>query len=152
MTIGKLISLPLEERFYLLIKNRINNSYITEDGDLINVFSSSELINKELLEKGIDYRNKDIDELIVEIKRLSIQRSREDFVNRNWVDKENAGGEVWESNRTDWEQLNLLKECVLEMAFYAHDYQYDKMKLTLKREFKKIQQFSSLLRKHKFDF
>ncbi|MBG6187097.1 hypothetical protein [Flavobacterium sp. CAN_S2] len=152
MTIGKLLSLPLEERFYLLIKNRINNSYINEDGDLISVYSSFDVINKELINKGIDYRGKTIDDLILEIKRLSIQRSREDFENLNIEDWKKADGEVWESNRTDWEQLNVLKKCVLEMAFYAHDYHYNKMNLALKKEFKKICQFSGLLRKHKFDF
>lgn len=148
MTIGKLLSLPLEERFDLLINNRINNSYINEGGDLINVFSSSELINKELSKKGIDYRDKNIDQLILEIERLSTQRIRE--INIEVWNK--ANGEAWESNRTEWEQLNILKECVLDLAFYIHDYQHAKMKQTLKREFKKIQQFSSLLRKHKFDF
>ena len=147
MTIGKLISLPLEEKFNLLIKNRINNSYINKDGDLINVFSSSELINKELINKGIDYRGKTIDDLVLEIENLSTRRAREISIDE-W---EKADGEVWESNQTDWEQLNILKECVLELAFYAHDYQNDKMNLALKREFKKIQLFSSLLRKHKFD-
>jgi hypothetical protein len=68
MTIGKLLSLPLEERFYLLIKNRINNSYINEDGDIINIYSSCELINNELLNKGIDYKDKAIDDIILELR------------------------------------------------------------------------------------
>lgn len=152
MLISTKINLPLEERFNLLIKNRINNSYINEEGDLINVFSPSELINKELLNKGIDCRGKNIDDLVMEIERLSIQRSREDFENLNTEEWKKADGEVWESNQTGWEQLNILKECVLELAFYAHDYQYEKMNLALKREFKKIKQFSSLLRKYKFDY
>jgi hypothetical protein len=152
MLISTKINLPLEDRFNLLIKNRINNSYINEEKDLINIFSSSELINKELLNKGIDYRNKNTDDLILEIERLSQRRARESFEILNIEDWKKANGEVWESNQTDWEQLNVLKECVLELAFYAHDYQYDKMNLALKREFKKIRLFSSLLRKHKFDF
>lgn len=152
MTIGKLIILPLEDKFNLLIKNRINNSYINEDGDLINVFSSHELINKELINKGIDYRGKSIDDLILEIKRLSIQRSREDFENLNIEDWKKNDGEVWESNRNEWEQLNVLKEYVLELAFYKHDYQYDRMNFSLKKQFKHLSQFSSLLRKHKIHF
>lgn len=76
MTIGKLISLPLEERFNLLIKERINNSFINEEGDLINIFSSPDLMNKELFKKGIDYRGKDIDDLILEIEELCNKKSR----------------------------------------------------------------------------
>lgn len=144
MLIGKKINLSLEEKFNLFINNRISNSYINEEGILINVFSSYDLINKELLNKGIDYKEKSIDYLILEIENLSAQAFREDFR------KENR--EVWESNRTVSEQLNILRDCVLELAFFLNDYQYEKMNLTLKREFKNIRQFSSLLRKNKLTY
>lgn len=133
MTIGKLIILPLEERFNLLIKNRINNSYISEDGDLINVFSSSELINKELLKKGIDYRDKAIDEIRMEIRS-------------KYPTKLNP------QNREYLEELWILEDCLLELAFYLHDYDYDKMNPILQNEFKKLKQYSALLRKHRFNF
>lgn len=133
MTIGKLISLPLEERFYLLIKNRINNSYITEDGDLINVFSSYEIINKELLEKGIDYKDKAIDDIILELRSKNHPKLRV-------------------QNRDYSEELCILEDCLLELSFYLHDYDCDKMNPILQNEFKNLKQYSDLLRKHKFDF
>lgn len=142
----------MEERFDLLIKNRINNSYINVEGNLISVFSSSDVINMELLTKGIDYKDKGIDELILEIERLSQRRARESFENLDIADWKKADREVWEANRTEWEQLNVLKEGVLELAFYMHDYQYERMNLSLKKQFKHLRQFSSLLRKHKFQF
>lgn len=148
MTIGKLISLPLEERFNLLIKERINNSFINEEGDLINIFSSPDLMNKELLKKGIDYRGMDIDDLILEIEELCKQKIKKVNID-DWIKTDK---EVWDSNTTEWEQLKVLKKYVLELAFYTHDYQYDKMNLTLKKHFEHLNQFSSLLRKHKFNF
>jgi hypothetical protein len=133
MTIGKLISLPLEERFYLLIKNRINNSYITEDRDLINIYSSSEIINKELLEKGIDYKDKAIDDILLELRSKNHPALRV-------------------QNRDYSEELCILEDCLLELSFYLHDYNYDKMNPILKNEFKNLKQYSDLLRKHKFNF
>lgn len=152
MLISTKMNLPLQERFNLFIKERIANCYISSNGDLINVFSSFESINKELLNKGIDYRDKSIDDLILEIEKLSILKARESFENLNIEEWKKAEGEVWESNGTESEQLNVLKDCILELAFYMHDYQYDNMPLSLKREFKNIRQYSNLLRKHKFNF
>ena len=134
MTIGIKINLPLEDKFNLLIKSRINNSYVNDGGDIISIYSSSELINKELLKKGIEYGNKSIEDLILEVHELSIQRVSEP------------------DGRRDWEELEILKSCILEVAFYIYDYQYDKMTIALKNEFKNIRQFSNLLRKNKFNF
>lgn len=133
MTIGKLISLPLEETFYLLIKNRINNSYVNEDGDLINISSSSDLINRELLEKGIDYQDKAIDDIILELRSKNHPTLRV-------------------QNRDYSEQLCILEDCLLELSFYLHDYDYDKMNPILQNKFKNLKQYSDLLRKHKFNF
>ena len=133
MTIGKLIILPLEEKFNLLIKNRINNIYINEDGDLINIYSSSELINKELLKKGIDYKDKAIDDIILELRSKNHPTLRV-------------------QNRDYSEELCILEDCLLELSFYLHDYDYDKMNPILQNEFKNLKQYSDLLRKHKFDF
>ncbi len=133
MTIGKLLSLPLEERFYLLIKNRINNNYVNEDGDLINIYSSSELINKELLNKGIDYKDKAIDDIILELRSKNHPKLRV-------------------QNRDYSEELCILEDCLLELSFYLHNYQYDTMPQSVKREFKNLKQYSNLLRKHKFNF
>jgi hypothetical protein len=133
MTIGILLSLPLEERFYLLIKNRINNSYINEDGELINVFSSSELINKELLEKGTDYKDKAIDDIILELRSKNHPKLRV-------------------QNRDYSQELCILEDCLLELSFYLYDYQYDKMPLSVKREFKNLKQYSVLLSNHRFNF
>jgi hypothetical protein len=130
MTIGKLISLPLEERFYLLIKNRINHSYITEDGDLINIYSSSEIINKELLEKGIDYKDKAIDDIILELRSKNHPKLRV-------------------QNRDYSEELGVLEDYLLELSFYLHNYDYDKMNSILQNEFKNLKQYSDLLRKHR---
>lgn len=127
------MNLQLQERFYLLIKNRINNSYITEDGDLINVFSSSELINKELLEKGIDYKDKAIDNIILELRSKNHPKLRV-------------------QNRDYSEELCILEDCLLELSFYLYDYDYDKMNVILQNEFKNLRQYSHLLRKHKFNF
>lgn len=148
MTIGKLISLPLEERFNLLIKERINNSFINEEGDLINIFSSPDLMNKELLKKGIDYRGKDIDDLILEIEELCKQKIKEVNID-DWIKTDK---EVWHSNTTEWEQLKVLKKYLLELAFYLHDYDYDKMNSILQNEFKSMRQYSELLRKSRFNF
>jgi hypothetical protein len=131
MLISIKINLPLEEKFNLLIKNRINNSFITEDGDLINVFSSSELINKELLEKGIDYQDKAIDDIILELRSKNHPKLRV-------------------QNRDYSEELCILEDCLLELSFYLHDYDYDKMNPILKNEFKNLKQYSDLLRKHRF--
>jgi hypothetical protein len=133
MTIGKLLSLPLEERFDLLIKNRINNSYINEDGDLINVYSIPQLINKELFKKGIDYKDKAIDEIRLELRSKNLPTLRV-------------------HNRDYSEELGILEDYLLELAFYLHDYDYDKMNLILQNEFKSFRQYSDLLRKHKFNF
>lgn len=133
MTIGKLISLPLEEKFNLLIKNRINNSYVNEDGDLINIYSSSELINKELLKKVIDYKDKAIDNIILELRSKNHPKLRV-------------------QNRDYSEKLCILEDCLLELSFYLHDYDYNKMNPILQNEFKNLKQYSALLRKHKFNF
>ncbi len=133
MTIGKLISLPLEEKFNLLIKYRINNSYVNEYGDLINIYSSSELINKEFLEKGIDYKDKAIDDIILELRSKNHPTLRV-------------------QNRDYSEELCILEDCMLELSFYLYDYQYDKMNAILQNEFKNLKQYSHLLRKHKFNF
>ena len=133
MIIGKLLSLPLEERFDLLIKNRINNSYINKDGDLINIYSSSELINKELLKKGIDYKDKAIDDIRLELRSKNHPALRV-------------------QNRDYSKELGILEDYLLELSFYLHDYDYDKMPLSVKREFKSFRQYSDLLRKHKFNF
>jgi hypothetical protein len=133
MTIGKLISLPLAERFNLLIKNRINNSYINEDGDLINIYSSSELINKELLKKGIDYKDKAIDDIRLELRSKNHPTLRV-------------------QNRAYSKELGILEDYLLELSFYLHDYDYDKMNLILQNEFKNMRQYSELLRKNRFNF
>ena len=133
MLISTKINLPLEEKFNLLIKNRINNSYINEDGDLINIYSSSEIINKELLEQGIDYKDKAIDDILLELR----------FKNHPALRVQ---------NRDYSEKLCILEDCMLELSFYLHDYDYDEMNPILKNEFKKLKQYSVLLRKHKFNF
>ena len=133
MLISTKINLPLEEKFNLLIKNRINNSYVNEDGDIINIYSSSEIINKELLEKGIDYKDKAIDDIIFELRSKNHPTLRV-------------------QNRDYSEELCILEDCMLELSFYLHDYDYDEMNPILKNEFKKLKQYSVLLRKHKFNF
>ena len=133
MLISIKMNLPLKERFDLLIKNRINNSYINEDGDLLNIYSSSELINKELINKGIDYRGKAIDDIILELRSKNHPKLRV-------------------QNRDYSEELCILEDCLLELSFYLHDYDYDKMNPILKNEFKNLKQYSVLLRKHKFNF
>jgi hypothetical protein len=133
MLISTKINLPLEEKFSLLIKNRINNSYVNEYGDLINIYSSSELINKEFLEKGIDYKDKAIDDIILELRSKNHPTLR--VQNRNYS-----------------EELCILEDCLLELSFYLYDYQYNKMPLSVKRKFKNLKQYSNLLRKHKFNF
>ena len=133
MTIGKLISLPLEERFNLLIKERINNSYINEDGDLINIYSSCALINKELSNKGIDYKDKAIDDIRLELRSKNHSKLRV-------------------QNRDYSEELGILEDYLLDLSFYLHDYNYDKMNPILQKEFKNLKQYSTLLRKHKFNF
>lgn len=127
------MNLPLKERFDLLIKNRINNNYVNEDGDLINIYSSSELINKELLNKGIDYKDKAIDDIILELRSKNHPKLRV-------------------QNRDYSEELCILEDCILELSFYLCDYQYDKMNAILQNEFKNLKQYSHLLRKHKFNF
>ncbi|PIF69464.1 hypothetical protein [Flavobacterium sp. 2] len=149
MRIGKKINLSLEEKFKLFIKNRIANSYSNEEEDLINVFASSELINKELWKKGIDYRGKNINDLFLEIENLRVQIIEDEFRHLNLLELENTDCRAWGSNTKVSGQLNVLKECVLELAFYINDYQYEKMDLIFKREFENIRQFSSLLRKYK---
>ena len=131
MLISTKINLPLEEKFNLLIKNKINNSYINEDGDLINIYSSSEIINKELLEKGIDYKDKAIDDIILELRSKNHPTLRV-------------------QNRDYSEELGVLEYYLLELSFYLHDYDYDKMNPILKNEFKNLKQYSDLLRKHRF--
>lgn len=127
------MNLTLEEKFNLLIKNRINNSYITEDGDLINAFSSSELINKELLEKGIDYKDKAIDDIILELRSKNHPKLRV-------------------QNRDYSQELCILEDCLFELSFYLYDYHYDKMNPILQNKFKNLKEYSHLLRKHKFNF
>ncbi|SFE90092.1 hypothetical protein [Flavobacterium xueshanense] len=133
MLISIKINLPLEEKFNLLIKNRINNSYVNEDGDLINIYSSSEIINKELLEKGIDYKDKAIDDIILELSSKNHPTLRV-------------------QNRDYSEELGVLKDYMLELSFYLHDYDYDKMNPILQNVFKNLKQYSDLLRKHRFNF
>lgn len=133
MVISTKINLPLEEKFNLLIKNRINNNYVNEDGDLINIYSSSEIINKEFLEKGIDYKDKAIDDILLELRSKNHPALRV-------------------QNRDYSEELCILEDCLLELSFYLHDYDYDKMNPILQNEFKNLKQYSALLRKHKFNF
>ena len=127
------MNLPLKERFDLLIKNRINNSYINEDGDLINIYSSSEIINKELLEKGIDYKDKAIDDILLELRSKNHPAFRV-------------------QNRDYSEELCILEDSLLELLFYLYDYDYHKMKPILQNKFKNLKQYSDLLRKQKFKF
>ena len=131
MLISTKMNLPLEVRFHLLIKNRINNNYINEDGDLINIYSSSEIINKELLKKGIDYKDKAIDNIILELRSKNPPTLRV-------------------QNRDYSEELCILEDCMLELSFYLLDYDYDKMNAILQNEFKNLKQYSVLLRKHRF--
>ena len=131
MLISTKINLPLEEKFNLLIKNRINNSYVNENGDLINIYSSSEIINKEFLEKGIDYKDKAIDDIILELRSKNHLKLRV-------------------QNRDYSEELCILEDFLLELSFYLHDYDYDKMNPILQNEFKNLKQYSDLLRKHRF--
>lgn len=132
MLIGKKINLSLEEKFNLFIKNRISNSYINDDGALINVFSSSKVINKELLNKGINYKNKNIEDLILEVNILI------------------TNGFIEQNRRADYYELEILKSCLLEVAFYIYDYQYVEMTVDLQKEFNNIKQFSHLMRKKVF--
>jgi hypothetical protein len=133
MLISTKINLPLEERFDLLIKNRINNSYTNEEGYLINIYSSSELINKELSNKGIDYSGKTIDDIRLELRSKNHPTLRV-------------------QNRDYSEELGILEDYLLDLSFYLHDYDYDKMNPILQKEFKNLKQYSALLRKHKFNF
>lgn len=133
MLISTKINLPLEEKFNLLIKNRINNSYVNEDGDIINIYTSSEIINKELLEKGIDYKDKAIDDIILELRSKNHPKLRV-------------------QSRDYSEELGVLEDYLLELSFYLHDYDYDKMNPILQNKFKNLKQYSALLRKHKFNF
>lgn len=136
MTIGEKINIqnnqPLEERFKLLIKNRIGNSYNNDEGNLINIYSSSILINKELLKKGIEYKDKNIDNLILEFDELILKG-------------------FLEQNRTIIvAELRVLKSYIMEVSFYINDYQYGKMTLAQKNNFKNLRGFSELLRENKF--
>ena len=131
MLISTKINLPLEEKFNLLIKNRINNNYVNEVGDLINIYSSSEIINKELLEKGIDYKDKAIDDILLELRSKNHPALRV-------------------QNRDYSEELGVLEGYLLELSFYLYDYDYDKMNPILQNEFKNLKQYSDLLRKHRF--
>lgn len=150
MLIGKKVNLSLEEKFNLFIKSRIENCYINDDGCLINVYSSSELINQELLKIGLDYKGKNINDIISGVEILRAKIVDNDFKNLNKQDLKKENSEIFKTNQTVLKQLNVLKECVLELSFFLHDYQYEKMDLTLKREFKNICQFAHLLRKNKF--
>ena len=127
------MNLPLEERFKIFIKDRITNCYISNEGYLINVYSASQLINKELLKKGIDYRDKTIDEIRMEI------RSKYPLT-------------LTEIDRRYLEELWILEDCLLELSFYLHDYDYEKMNPILQNEFKNLRQYSDLLRKNRFNF
>lgn len=133
MIISKLISLSLEEKFNHLIKNKINNCYVNEHGDLINIYSSSEIINKELLAKGIDYKDKAIDDIILELRSKNHPKLRV-------------------QNRDYSQELCILEDFLLELSFYLHDYDYDKMNPILQNKYKNLKQYSVLLRKHKFNF
>jgi len=149
MLIGKKMNLSPEEKFNLFIKNRIENCYINDDGCLINVYSSFELINQELLKIGVDYKCKNINDILSEVEILRAKSVETDFKNLNKQDF-NGNREISKTSQTVLKQLKVLKECVLELSFFLHDYQYEKMDLTLKREFKNICQFADLLRKNKF--
>jgi len=133
MLISKKIRLPLHEKFKIFIESRIANCYVSNEGNLINVYSPSELINKELLNKGIDYRNKSIDAI-----RLEIRLKNTSVLNIQ--------------NRGYLEELWILEDYLLELSFYLHDYNYNKMSPILKNEFKNLRQYSVLLRKNKFSF
>jgi len=150
LRIGKKINLSLEEKFNLFIKNRTENCYINDDGCLINVYSSSELINQELLKKGVDYKEKNINDILLEVEILKVKIVDKDFKNLNKQDLKEENCEIFKTNQTVLKQLNVLKEFILELSFFLHDYQYEKMDLTLKMEFKNICQFADLLRKNKF--
>lgn len=134
MIIAEKMNLILEEKFNLFIEERIANCYISKEGDLINVYSATQLINKELLNKDIDYQDKSIDELRLELRSKNPQHPMT-FQDRRYLE------ELW-----------ILEDCLLELAFYLHDYDYDKMNMFLQNEFKDYRQYSELLRKHKFDF
>lgn len=133
MTIGEKINLPLEEKFKLFVKNRVTNCYINTEHNLINIYSSYELINKELLKKGIDYRDKAIDDIRLELRSKNHPTLRVQY-------------------RDYSEELGILEDYLLELAFYLHDYDYDKMNLVLQNEFKNMRQYSELLRKNRFNF
>ena len=131
MLISTKINLPLEEKFNLLIKNRINNNYVNEDGDLINIYSSFDLINRELLKKGIDFGDKAVDDIRLELRSKNNPKLRV-------------------QNRDYSEEIGILEGYLLELSFYLYDYDYDKMNPILQNKFKNLKQYSELLRKHRF--
>lgn len=133
MLISKKMNLPFEEKFNLFVKSRLNNCYISAEHNLINIYSSSEIINKELLDKVIDYKDKAIDDIILELRSKNHPALRV-------------------QNRDYSEELRILEDYLLELSFYIHDYNFDKMNLILQNEFKNLKQYSDLLRKHKFNF
>lgn len=133
MIISKLISLTLEEKFNLFVKSRVTNYYISAEHNLINIYSSSDLINRELLKKGIDYGDKAIDDIILELRSKNHPKLRV-------------------QNRDYSEELCILEDCLFELSFYLHDYDYDKMNPILQNEFKNLKQYLDFLRKHRFNF
>lgn len=124
MTIKHYQRLEPKERFTILIERLKNDSYINDNGIVINVFSDHFEIKKELQLFGIATIDKTIEEILDEI-----------------IKEKNIRFSSWGKNN-DIKKLTILTYYMQHLGFYIYDYNINEMPNYLKEEYKVYEEYS----------
>lgn len=124
MTIKHYQRLEPKERFTILIERLKNDSYINDNGIVINVFSDHFEIKKELQLFGIATIDKTIEEILDEI-----------------IKEKNIRFPFWGKNN-DIKKLTILTYYMQHLGFYIYDYNINEMPNYLKEEYKVYEEYS----------
>lgn len=129
MTIKQYQALEPIEQFKIMIDRLKNDTYINNDGLLINVFTDYRIIEQELKLFGIDAQNKTFDEVLQEITNFMFIESWLHFIS------------------SDFKKLILLRKYIFHLGFYIYDYEINTMPKHFTKEFEIYKKYSLFFKK-----
>lgn len=129
MTIKQYQALEPIEQFKIMINRLRKDTYVNNDGLLINVFTDYRIIKEELKLFGINTQNKTFDEVLQEVTNFMFVESWLNFIS------------------TDFKKLALLRKYIFHLGFYIYDYEINIMPKHFQKEFEIYKKYSLFFKK-----